>query len=118
MINLTQHNPTPDQIAAGVVTPHNADAIRWLLTFEVPPSRETLFATAKAMAWAAIERSAYIDWDEDDWDEDVEIALRAQGFTPYYAFSVRDSVDQTQPDGSVQKVAVFRHIGFIEWVAE
>lgn len=30
----------------------------------------------------------------------------------YFADSIRDSVDQVQPDGSVRKVAVFRHLGF------
>ena len=49
---------------------------------------------------------------------ELEAALRQQGFTPLYAFSVRESADQTQPDGSVRKVAVFRHVGFVEGVAK
>jgi hypothetical protein len=43
----------------------------------------------------------------------LEVALRAHGITPLYAFSVRESVDQVQPDGSVRKVATFRHAGFV-----
>jgi hypothetical protein len=43
----------------------------------------------------------------------LEVALRAHGITPLYAFSVRESVEQTQPDGSVRKIAVFRHGGFV-----
>ena len=30
----------------------------------------------------------------------------------YFADSLRESVEQTLPDGSVKKVAVFRHLGF------
>jgi hypothetical protein len=44
----------------------------------------------------------------------LEKALRECGFTPVYAFSKRESIDQPQPDGSVRKVAVFRHLGFVE----
>jgi hypothetical protein len=34
------------------------------------------------------------------------------GIVPVYAESVRDSVEEQQPDGSVKKVSVFRHLGF------
>lgn len=44
----------------------------------------------------------------------LERLLLAGGIKPLYAFSRRESVEQTQPDGSVRKVAVFRHVG---WVA-
>ena len=33
---------------------------------------------------------------------------------PVYAFTARDSVDAEQADGSVKKVAVFKHLGFVE----
>ena len=39
--------------------------------------------------------------------------LREVGIDPLLAFSRRDTVEQTQPDGSVRKVAVFRHVGFV-----
>jgi hypothetical protein len=39
--------------------------------------------------------------------------LRAADITPLYAFSVRESVEQALADGSVRKVNVFRHAGFI-----
>ena len=44
----------------------------------------------------------------------LESALLDECITPMYAFSVRDSVEQTQPDGSVRKVNVFKHIGFVQ----
>ena len=37
------------------------------------------------------------------------------GMRPVYAFSVRESVDSVQPDGTVRKTAIFRHGGFIHW---
>ena len=42
-----------------------------------------------------------------------EWALEA-GIKPLYAFSVRESVESTEPDGSVIKRNVFRHMGFVE----
>jgi hypothetical protein len=44
----------------------------------------------------------------------LEKAVRECGFTPVYAFSQRESEEITQPDGSVRKVQVFRHCGFVE----
>ena len=44
----------------------------------------------------------------------LEAALRALEVQPLYAFSVRESVETTLPDGSVVKTAVFKHGGFVE----
>jgi len=44
----------------------------------------------------------------------LEASLRAAGFRPIHAFSIRESAEQLQPDGGVRKVAVFRHAGFVE----
>jgi hypothetical protein len=44
----------------------------------------------------------------------LERALKAKDISPIYAFSKRESIDQVQPDGSVRKVAVFRHAGWVE----
>jgi hypothetical protein len=32
---------------------------------------------------------------------------------PVFAFTKRETEEQPQPDGSVRKVAVFRHAGFV-----
>lgn len=40
-------------------------------------------------------------------------ALVGQGITPLFAFTKREVEEVSQPDGSVRKVAVFRHAGFI-----
>ena len=43
----------------------------------------------------------------------LQQALIDAGLRPVYAFSQRVSVEQQQPDGSVRKTNVFRHIGFV-----
>ena len=43
----------------------------------------------------------------------LETALKSANIRPLYAFTARDSVDAEQADGSVKKVAVFKHIGFV-----
>jgi len=43
----------------------------------------------------------------------LERALRRRGVTPLYAFSRRESREETLPDGSVRKTATFRHMGFV-----
>jgi len=43
----------------------------------------------------------------------LERALRRTGVDSLYAFSVRESSEERLPDGSVKKVAVFRHLGFV-----
>lgn len=40
-------------------------------------------------------------------------ALRKRGFEPLFAFSRRESVEETMPDGSVRKTTVFRHVSFV-----
>jgi hypothetical protein len=43
----------------------------------------------------------------------LEDALNAAGITPVYAFSSRESVEEVLSDGSVRKVTVFKHRGFV-----
>jgi hypothetical protein len=129
ILNLTQHVSTDEQKAQLVVEPRMCKAkIQKLLTFEEIPTREEIEARAKELARiAASEASFYAgDTDNEIWITRVMIggapylmgalekALRECGFTPVYAFSKRESIDQPQPDGSVRKIAVFRHLGFVE----
>ena len=39
-------------------------------------------------------------------------ALRARAIEPVFAFSRRESAEQTMPDGSVRKINTSRHAGF------
>ena len=43
----------------------------------------------------------------------LEAALLKDNRVPVYAFSVRESVEAPQADGSVRKANVFRHGGFV-----
>jgi cell wall-associated NlpC family hydrolase len=129
ILNLTQHVSTDEQKAQLVVEPRMTKAkIQKLLTFEEIPTKEEIEARAKELARiAASEASMYAgDTDNMIWITRVMIggapylmgalenAVKECGFTPVYAFSKRESIDQPQPDGSVKKIAVFRHLGFVE----
>jgi hypothetical protein len=45
--------------------------------------------------------------------EELSHSCRSVGLVPVFAFSRRESVEQMQQDGSIRKVAVFRHLGFV-----
>jgi hypothetical protein len=123
MLNLTQHTATPEQVAQGVkdVPQHLQARLKAGLTFDNLPTREQINEQARAIA-----RMAWELWEEDVLTPKAMIGgapffmaalereLKAVGFTPYYAFSVRDSVERVQEDGTVVKVAGFKHVGFVE----
>jgi len=128
ILNLTQHPATPEQKAAGVVDFPQAERemLVKLLTFDTLPSREEIENRAFDLA----ELACYNGLNGDEGDDPIiftamiggapylmaslEQELVAHGITPVYAFSTRESVEETQPDGSVRKVNVFRHAGFVE----
>ena len=122
MLNLTQHHATQEQLAAGVIDPTGEVAadIRELLTFEQIPSRDEIADRARHLADLA--RAVLDRTDSGDvvmiggapyLMAALERALAAHGIEACYAFSVRESVEQTQTDGSVRKVNSFRHTGFV-----
>ena len=136
ILNLTQHTATPEQIAAGVTCGDiNSDAqlreIAALLTFDTLPATQEIVSRAERLAEIASTTTTLVDYGGDSGlcvnerfrfamiggapylMAPLEVALRARGITPVYAFSIRESVDQVQPDGSVRKVATFRHAGFV-----
>lgn len=117
IMNLTQHAATADQIAAGVVdlSSHMREVLQALLTFEELPSGREIriranlianVATASGVKTAMIGGALWLM-------APLAAALRDQGIDPVFAFSVRSTEEQIQPDGSVRKVAVFRHAGFV-----
>lgn len=117
ILNLTQHNATPEQIAAGVIEPSSGDkaAIKELLTFTDPPCAASIRARAARLAVIA---SAYTDramiGGAPYLMAPLESELMDAGITPLYAFSRRESVEETQDDGSVVKRSVFKHVAFVE----
>jgi hypothetical protein len=123
IINLTQHNATPEQIAAGVIEPSPEDKknIQQLLTFEELPSIEELERRAYGLATLVTNLGAanashhtVMIGGAPYFMGALERALKAQGHQPVYAFSRRESVDQVLEDGTVRKTAVFKHLGFVE----
>jgi hypothetical protein len=129
ILNLTQHNATAEQKAQLVVEPRmTKEKIRELLTFEEIPTKEEIESRAEKLAEIAVSEASHYagETDNEVWITRVliggapffmgalEKAVRECGFTPVYAFSKRESEEKTQPDGSVKKIQVFRHIGFVE----
>jgi len=128
IINLTQHAASADQIAAGVIDlpPETRAAVVELLTFDQCPDAADIAGRAHDLAVIAAYGDARTDDDTDAVRYDSAMiggapwlmmpladALRAEGIKPFFAFSRRESADQTQPGGSVRKVAVFRHAGWV-----
>lgn len=137
-LNLTQHNATPDQLSAGVYEPKKKAQITHLLTFDALPNQDEIRRRAILLATLAAEETGQDEVQRDieenleksvpSWDywpavmiggapylmSALEEELKLQWLRPVYAFSVRESAEQKQPDGSVKKVAVFKHAGFVE----
>ena len=116
ILNMTQHDSTDAQKAQGVVEPEDKTIVQGLLTFNTIPSKEEMAERAEALAKVATSHgvdSAMIG-GAPYFMSALESALKAHGVKPMYAFSVRESADVPQADGSIRKVAVFRHLGFVE----
>lgn len=117
IINLTQHICTEEQKAQGVFEPKPEDkeVIKKLLTFNEIPSAEeihksaaflTKFAKTYEVKEAMIGGASYLM-------SSLEEELYNQGIEPLYSFSVRESKEEHLSDGSVKKVNVFKHAGFV-----
>jgi len=126
ILNLTQHAATAEQIAAGVVDlcpDDRAIVCRWL-TFDTCPVAQEIADRADLVAQAAAGDSKSVTvpagvtfamiGGAPFFISALENALIEVGITPLYAFSVRESAEQVQPDGSVRKVNVFKHAGFVQ----
>ena len=126
IINLTQHNATPDQQAEGVVDlpAEHRKALTEALTFDELPSSEEIIERANAVVSIATMNGLGGDADEDPWPTAAMVggapwlmpalcrALENTGIQPLFAFSTRESVDVEQ-DGQVVKTSRFIHRGFI-----
>ena len=122
ILNLTQHPATPEQREAGVsdLPDELRKQLVGLLTFDLLPSREEIEDRAEALALLADSllpeegNPAAMIGGAPYLMAPLEVALRNQRIRPLYAFSVRESVEQTLPDGTIRKTSIFRHAGFIE----
>lgn len=116
ILNLTQHAATHEQVAQGVFEPTNKELVQRLLTFDKLPNFKEIArvaATLARLAQASGAKHALIGGAPFLMSL-LEYELKVHGVDPLYAFSVRESVEQVLPDGSVKKTNVFRHAGFIE----
>jgi hypothetical protein len=118
IINLTQHQPTPDQAAAGVFQPQNFEEIKSLLNFDEIPSEEALLFRAGRLADIACAEGAEgaMVGGAPFLMAPLAEALVARDIRPLFAFSKRESFEVTLPDGSVEKRSRFTHGGFVPHV--
>lgn len=118
--NATQHAATADQIVQGVVDlPAEArTGLAKLLTFEELPTAEQLrirscMVVGCLLAAGAKSGDKVMVGGAPFFMEELSHSLRESGLIPVFAFSRRESVEQVLEDGTVRKVAVFRHLGFV-----
>ena len=119
IINLTQHLATEEQLQAGVVdlSEEKREKLQRFLNFDRIPSELEI-------NWRADQIVSLLE-GEEGYHCQVMIGgalwlmapltrkLKAERYIPVYAFSVRESEEEILPDGSVKKVNIFKHKGFI-----
>lgn len=137
ILNLTQHDATPDQRCAGVLdlSPELRDQVRALLTFNHPPTPAEIRARAHEIADLALMHAS----PEDRADEAgllpegdpggfaaqamiggaaylmpaLEAELVGRGIEPLHSFTTREAIDVPNGRGGVEKRSVFRHTGWV-----
>ncbi len=116
ILNLTQHDATADQIAAGVAEPRAKALVRELLTFEELPNTEMVGVRARKLAATAALAGyeAAMIGGAPFFMAPLELALKEAGVKPLYSFTRRESAEKPDGNGGVTKTQVFRHIGFYE----
>lgn len=125
ILNLTQHNATPDQIESGVVElpSQKKKLLTNLLTVNDLPTKTEIQDRCASIAFLAIHNGLGDDGDDVIITEvmiggapammrPLEDALLGLRIQPLYAFSKRESVESIQTDGSVRKENVFRNVGW------
>ncbi len=115
ILNLTQHAPTPEQLAQGVINAADPQAVKNMLNFVGMPTWEQVLERADKLVTLAVEagvETAMIG-GAPFLMAPLHVALEAKGIRPVYAFSERQSVEETQSDGSVKKTNDFVHVGFV-----
>ena len=116
ILNLTQHAASAEQKEQGVFEPLEKSKVQEHLTFRSLPSKEEISAKAFALAEIAASASAEsaMIGGAPYLMGPLEAELKKRGIQPLYSFSERKSSEKTLPDGSVEKVAIFCHAGWVE----
>lgn len=131
ILNLTCHTATSGQIAAGVVefTSHERfERLLSLLKFDTAPSELLVKSRTMAIVALAMEEIDFQSKGQevgyDEWQVMLGGALwlmkpLTDGFmrsrvVPVFAFSERKSLETPLANGTVQKVVVFEHAGWVK----
>lgn len=117
IINLTQHEIISEQLEGfEQVGLSYRDMIKGFLTFENLPTRREIEACAYTLARIAVGQKVThaMIGGAPYLMSTLEHALKYYGVQPLYAFSKRESVEKTLDDGTIQKVSVFKHAGWVE----
>lgn len=118
ILNLTIHDATPEQKAAGVREPVNKSMVKELLLFTSLPERYEISRRAVALAnvvkkFENFEGKVMIGGAPYLLPVLEYTLSEIANCTPVYAYTDRESVEEPQPDGTVIKKTVFRHKGFV-----
>lgn len=114
IINLTQHATTTEQFEAGVVPCNDQEELKRLLTFNGVPSRTTLQQRAESVAKMAQAYTRAMIGGAPFFMATLEKELIRRGIAPMYAFSMRETAEEVQADGSMKKTSVFKHKGWVK----
>lgn len=122
MLNLTQHVATAEQLRDGAVEPEPdvKAEIQKLITFDrsVMDHPEQIWNRAKALT-ALIKREyplvnqAMVGGALYFMPALVR-ELKEAGIQPFFSYTDRVSTETQNPDGSVTKTLVFKHLGWVE----
>lgn len=122
MLNLTQHALTAEQWRDGAVEPE-ADVktqIQELITFDrsVMEHPEQIWNRAKALV-SLIKReyplvNQAVVGGALYFMPALVRELKEAGIQPYFSYTDRVSQETHNPDGSVTKTLVFKHLGWVE----
>lgn len=113
IVNITQHQPTTEQIEAGVVNDANWEEIKSLLNFSELPSAEEISARAGRIAKLVACYNTAMIGGAPFFMAPLQAALENEGVEVVYSYSQRVSVESTNENGDVVKTSVFKHAGFV-----
>lgn len=122
MLNLTQHALTEEQIKDGAIepVPEVKAEIQKLITFDrsVMDHPEQIWNRAKALV-ALVKReypttSKAMVGGALYFMPALVRELKEAGIRPYFSYTDRVSTEIHNPDGSVTKTLVFKHLGWVE----
>ena len=132
ILNLTQHVATQEQLEAGVIepTPEFKKFVQAQITFNTMPTREEIKERVVLLGnkTSRYLRALNIENGVKPTPKGTKIMiggapylmgplesyLKAVQLVPVYAYSERVSEEVVQDDGSVSKINVFKHLGFVE----